>query len=227
MNAEIPWRWLVAACAALAIVGYYVDGGQLLHWLCKPLTTLLIVAMAWRTPGPAPYRRCIIIGLLLSTMGDVFLMLPGDYFVAGLLSFLLAHIGYLIAFRARTPWFARIGPWLAYGLIGLMVVGTLWSAIPNALRLPVLIYVVALAAMAAMAATVWLTRRDHAGLCAAVGGGLFLLSDSIIAIDRFGFAFEWSKALILVSYWTAQYLIARSIPADGQTAGSAQGGNHE
>lgn len=227
MPNSVPWRWLVATSAALAITGYYLDGGQLLHWMCKPLTTLLIVAMAWQTVGPARYRGCIVAGLLLSTLGDVFLMLPGDYFVAGLLSFLLAHVAYLVAFGARARWFAHSGPWLGYALIGLAVVAALWPAIPGPLRLPVVIYVVALVAMAAQAATVWQTRRDRAGVCAASGGALFLFSDSIIAIDRFGFAFAWSKALILVSYWSAQYLIARSIPANGQTAGSAQGGDHE
>lgn len=211
MSIVKPWAWTVTCCAALAIAGYYLADGQVLHWIFKPLTTLLILAMAWSLRPIGRYRRWIMIGLLLSTLGDVFLMLPGDYFVQGLLSFLIAHGAYLWAFGTRAAWGARALPLLCYAGVGASVLGLLWSGIPSALRVPVLVYVVALCAMAAQATVIWRIQRDWASACAALGGALFVFSDSIIAINRFVAPFEYSKAVILISYWMAQWLIARSI----------------
>lgn len=215
MNRIAHWRWLVVISALLAIVGYYLDGGQWLHWISKPLTTLLIFGMALRCGIAGPYRSGILVGLLFSTAGDVFLMLPGDRFVQGLLSFLLAHLAYLWAFRTRAAWLARGAPFLLYGAISTAIVVLLWPGMPGSLRLPVIIYVLALAAMASQAAVGWQLLRDRPSFCAALGGALFVFSDSIIAINRFVLPFEASKGVILVSYWLAQWQIARSI---GQTS---------
>ena len=77
----------VVVSATLAIVGAYWPAMPWLHWLFKPLTTLLIAWSVWRTPSALPrYRTWLLIGLVLSTAGDVFLMLPIDAFVAGLAS---------------------------------------------------------------------------------------------------------------------------------------------
>lgn len=211
MNRFAHWSWLVAISGLLAIVGYYIEGGQWLHWISKPLTTLLIFGMALRFGVAGRYRNGILVGLLFSTAGDVFLMLPGDRFVQGLLSFLLAHLAYLWAFRARAAWLARSAPFLLYGAVSAAIVVLLWPGMPGSLRLPVTIYVLALAAMASQAAVGWQLRRDRPSLYAALGGAFFVFSDSIIAVNRFVLPFEASKGVILVSYWLAQWLIARSI----------------
>jgi uncharacterized membrane protein YhhN len=176
------------------------------------LATLLIVAMvlSLSTADPA-YRRWVVIGLLWSTLGDVFLMLPGDYFLYGLLSFLVAHIAYLIAFSKRERFLAREAPFIAYLIVAAGILAWLWPGIPAPIRIPVVVYVAALGAMAAQAAAIWAIRRDRASALAAVGGALFMLSDSLIALNRFGEPFDASRALVLTSYWLAQYLIARSI----------------
>lgn len=117
------WTIAIVASAALAIVGAEVAGLRGLHYVFKPLTTLLIVAMALRlsSTGPAGYRRLIVIGLLLSTLGDVFLMLPFDGFVFGLGSFLLAHIAYLVALRKRGGWWRVRWPLPAYAIVASLV----------------------------------------------------------------------------------------------------------
>src|SRR5690606_30563300 len=92
---------LVAASAAAAIVGALLSGEwRWLHYVFKPLTTLMLLWIALRSPSAvwSRYRKLIIAGLALSVAGDIFLMLPGDWFVPGLVSFLLAHVPYASAF---------------------------------------------------------------------------------------------------------------------------------
>lgn len=214
----VPRAWLatVAVSAVLAIVGAYAS--PWLHYLFKPLTTLLIVAMVWRHGGAAEpaYRRAIVIGLLLSTCGDVFLMLPGDWFVFGLGSFLCAHIAYLLGLTRRARLFARVWPYLAYALLAGAVLSVLWAHLPGDLRIPVIVYVAVLAAMAAQAAVVWRCGRSQSTALAALGGAFFVASDATLAIDRFAAPFGAASAVVLATYWIAQLLIGSSVRHSGQ-----------
>jgi uncharacterized membrane protein YhhN len=203
----------IALSALLAIVGAYWPAMPWLHWVFKPLTTLLIAFTVWRTASPLPrYRGWLLAGLLLSTLGDAFLMLPVDAFVPGLASFLLAHLAYLLALRQRAGWFASWWPFAVYALVAGGVLSQLWPGLPEALRVPVVAYVAVLAAMAAQALVVWWRHRDGASRSAAWGGAFFVLSDALLAWDRFLVHFAAASVAVLASYWVAQYLIARSLP---------------
>jgi uncharacterized membrane protein YhhN len=210
------WTTFVALSASVAIAAHYLQL-PILHWIAKPLTTLLIVAMALSLSSAEPvYRRWIVIGLLWSTLGDVFLMLPGDYFLYGLIAFLVAHLAYLVAFGQRERFLAREAPFIAYLIVAAGILAWLWPGIPGPMRIPVVVYVAALGAMAAQAASIWSIRRDRMSALAAIGGALFMFSDSLIALNRFGEPFEASRFLVLASYWLAQWLIARSIDSSSR-----------
>ena len=212
-RAPIALAALVAASAALAIAGAYWPAMPWLHWLFKPLTTLLIASMVWRTPSTSPpYRAWLLAGLALSTAGDVFLMLPVDAFVAGLASFLLAHLAYLLALRRREGLFAARWPFALYALVAAGVLSQLWPGLPGELRVPVVVYVIVLAAMAAQALAVWWRRRDVAATSGAWGGAFFVLSDALLAWDRFVTPFAAASFAVLASYWLAQWNLARSVP---------------
>lgn len=212
--AAAPHRWAipVAIAAAAAIFGALQPELRGLHYVAKPLTTLLIVALVWRAADADPrYRRAVLFGLVASTLGDVFLMLPLDAFVAGLASFLVAHLAYLFAFTRRRPLWPLRWPWLAYALLASGVLVLLWPKLPEPLRAPVVVYVIALAAMAAQAATVRLTHRSPGSLAAALGGLSFVVSDALLAIDRFHTPLPAAALWVLASYWIAQFLIGRSV----------------
>lgn len=219
---------LIVVMALAAIVGAGLDGdGRWLHWLAKPLTTLLIAAIAWRAVAPqhVRYRRAVLAGMLLSCLGDIALMLPVDAFVPGLVAFLLAHLCYIAAFAQG--W--RAGRGLAAAAVLLAAFAALnlaglWPHLPAALRLPVLVYVLVLAVMATLAlARAW--ARPAAGGAearsarwAAAGGVLFVASDSLLAWDRFGGGLPLAALCVLASYYAAQYCIARSVARDGNRA---------
>jgi len=205
----------VVFAAVLAIRAHYLGAAQ--RWqayVFKPLATLLVMALAFSVPAAAPaYRWAVLAGLALSTAGDVFLMLPRDRFVAGLLSFLLAHLCYICAFSIGVPFPAAPLLWLPYFAAGGGVVLAVWSGIKPALRGPVIAYVVAIAAMAGQAAGRWQDLGGAPALSAALGAALFVVSDSALAINRFRLAFRAERVLTLGTYWMAQLLIALSISA--------------
>mgnify|MGYP001103435743 CR=1 FL=1 len=157
--------------AVLAIRAHYLEDRQ--RWQVyafKPLATLLILALALSlSPARPDYQWAIAAGLVLSTAGDVFLMLPRDRFVAGLASFLLAHLCYLRAFSIEVPFGAGLLLWLPFFAAGGMVVALVWPGLKPALRGPVVVYVIVIAAMAGQACDL---GEDRAGDVAAIGVGL-------------------------------------------------------
>lgn len=204
-----------AVCGALAILSApWAFGQPWMNLVFKPLTTLLVIAYAWpRGAGRPLTRRWVLVGLVLSLCGDVALMWPERGFLPGLVSFLLAHLAYLRAFtREGLRLASRPLPFVLYGALAALILWQLWPGVPAGLRMPVLAYVVCLAAMAAQAAVVGLqlrgTPRQRAGLWLALGGALFLCSDALLATNRFAMPLPLSGLWILLGYWLAQWCIA-------------------
>lgn len=211
----MPLTLLMAVSAALAIAGaLFAPAALPLHYLFKPLTTLLLVVLAWRSPDPHGFRRGVLAGLGLSLAGDVALMLPVGAFALGLGAFLLAHLAYIAAFRRRAQARAVVVAAAAYAVVAAGLLSVLLPKVPTALQWPVLAYVAVLVGMAAFA----FGARGAAGTRLALGGVLFLLSDGLLAWDRFASPLPLAPVGVLASYWAAQWCIARSVggePARG------------
>jgi uncharacterized membrane protein YhhN len=202
---------LAGASASFHIRAEY-RGPRWRVYVCKPLTTTLLLAMALLAPGPSRYQLAIAAGLLLSLAGDVFLMLPRDRFVAGLASFLLAHVAYVVAFTSGVPLGTAPGILVPAALPGGVVLALLWSRL-GALRGPVAIYVVVITLMAWQAtARVW-TLHTGAAALAACGAACFVASDALLALNRFRTPFRSAQALVMGTYVVAQWLIALSVGA--------------
>ncbi len=199
----------LVACALLAIASApWALNQPALNFVFKPLATLVVMAYAWQRGHDNPtVRRWVLTGLCFSLAGDIFLMWPQQGFLPGLVSFLLAHLAYLVAFTrvvrfAATPWV-----FVAYAALALLILSQLWPGVPGALRLPVVAYVVALACMAAQAAVVWRAAASG-GAVLAWGGLLFMSSDALLATNKFGGGLPMASLWILSTYWAAQWCIA-------------------
>ncbi len=211
MSRTVP-GWAVALCAA-ATIGASLAGQATLVYVFKPLTTLLLLAVALRAAAPVSprYRAAIVVGMALSLAGDVFLMLPGPYFLHGLVAFLLAHCAYLVALTADVRLAARARPFAAVALVAAALLAVLWPGVPPAMRLAVVAYVALLGAMAAQSVARHQVLRRRDSWLAAVGGLLFMSSDTLLAFNRFHTPLPLSPLWVLGTYYGAQWLIARSV----------------
>jgi uncharacterized membrane protein YhhN len=145
-------------------------------------------------------------------VGDVFLMLPG-FFIPGLVSFLVAHLFYIALFKQGVPWLPSTRALLATLGAGGAMYGFLFNSLNAQLRVAVAAYVVVIALMAAQAIgrATWL--RDKGSVAAAVGACFFMLSDSLLATNKFALQFPMAQFLVLATYYAAQILIARNAGA--------------
>jgi uncharacterized membrane protein YhhN len=79
------------------------------------------------------------------------------------------------------------------------------------MKLPVLVYIGAIVTMAGFAAVRYIHLGGTRALLAFAGAVLFLVSDSVLAYDRFGKKFRLARILVLATYFPAQLLIALSV----------------
>jgi uncharacterized membrane protein YhhN len=205
------WAVIVAAVAALELWGEY-RGPAALVYAAKPLTMGLIIAMAvgLARRSESAYGRTILVGLALSLVGDVLLMLPADLFLPGLVSFLLAHVAYIRAFSRGRPWRPSAAA-VCLAVYGAAVYVWLWPGL-DALRWPVLVYLAVICTMGWQALDRWRGRRDRTAALAAAGALLFIVSDTALAVNRFGRPFAAAPLVVLTTYFAAQWCIARSMP---------------
>jgi len=203
---------LLAILSASIHIRAEYRGPQQHIYIFKPLTMVFILLIAILGQATLPfYKYMIITGLVFSLAGDVFLMLPSDRFVAGLVAFLIAHLFYIAAFvseiSALTWW--PLVPVVIYGI----VVYTILAPSLGKLKLPVLAYIVVITIMAWLAWERWSQTGQSGALLASVGAVLFVISDTILALNRFRGAFKPARALNLTTYFAAQWLIAGSVGA--------------
>ena len=200
--------WVILS-AGLHIRAHYF-GPQYQEYIFKPLTMIFILMIAASGQGPSPLYKCLIMtGLVFSLAGDIFLMLPSDRFIPGLVSFLSAHLFYIAAFVSKTH--APVWWPLFFAVIcGIVIYYFLYPFLEK-FKWPVLIYMSVILIMAWFAWGWWSQTGHKEALLAAVGAVLFVISDTILAINRFRRPFKLSQALIMITYFAAQVLIAGSI----------------
>ncbi|MFB7246453.1 lysoplasmalogenase [Streptomyces populi] len=187
---------LTAAVDLLSLLA----GADSAHRIAKALLMPLLAAHAGVRGAP----RLLLAALLLGWCGDLALLSDADpAFLAGMASFAAGHVCYLVLFR-RTARARDARLVLAYATALAVLVVLLWPGLPAGLRVPVAGYSLLLTAMAYGA-----TRL---GPVAALGGILFMLSDTLIAT---GVA-DWPQLpkaafWIMLTYIAAQFLLVRGV----------------
>jgi uncharacterized membrane protein YhhN len=172
-------------------------------------TAFVLLALSLHAAATT-YGQLVLLALVLSWIGDVFLLSQRSVpFLAGLGSFLLAHVAYSVAFATGA---LSAGAFLV-GLIFASAVGVitlrwLWGRLDVPYRLAVTAYVVAIVAMCTMAIAHGAASQSW---LAAVGAVAFAASDISVARDRFVASAFLNKAWGLPVYYCGQLLLAWSI----------------
>ena len=201
-------RTLASLGVAAASLAYLVASSQ--GWTAAGYATkpLIVVSCLGIVAGGAasPTRGWILAGLGLSLGGDIALMLPGDYFVAGLALFLVAHLCYIRAFTLN-GW--RVSP-LPSLLVGgyLMLMVALLVPVLGPMRVPVAVYATVISIMAWQAVEQRAALETRAAALVAFGAVMFVASDTALAINRFLTPLAMERLLIMGTYALAQWGIA-------------------
>lgn len=204
--------WLSAAAgsaAVLCIRGKY-NQAQLRVFVFKPLATVLLLFVALGSGGiRTTYGSLVLVAMVFSLLGDIFLMLPKDRFLQGLLSFLVAHLFLIGAFALEWP---GVTWWILGGVL-FLALGVYLVLAPylGRMKLPVTVYISVIGVMVWIGLERWLGTGSISGALAGAGALCFMASDSVLGLNRFRSPFRSADALSLGTYWVSLWLIALSV----------------
>ena len=188
---------------------------KIAEYIFKPLIVIWLLAyfVLQTNLVRSNLKKWIIAALLFSWLGDVLLMLQDDnslFFLLGLSAFLVAHIFYIIFFHfirlnenVKSRWWVVLIVALYY-----LILISLLSPHLGDMKFPVRIYAVVISFMFMLAMHMSFVKNKNAGLLLMTGVLLFVLSDSILAIDKFYQSFEIAGILVMLTYGLAQLFIA-------------------
>lgn len=178
---------------------------------CAPIVFLIVFIVMYGNalPRRSTYAHNILLGLVFSCIGDG--LLNHDYFAPGMAAFGIAQIFYIIAFQTQL-----LKIWIACVLYagGITTVLLLRQKLEPTILIGLPIYTFLLLTMCwrsiVRACDPKYNTSSAATICA-VGSVLFVISDTLIAFDRFNAPIPNSTILIMLTYYMAQFAITLSI----------------
>jgi len=209
---------LIALAELLAV--YYSWRFEWLEYITKPLILLSLMGfLVVSTKGiSCKFKSIILIALVFSWFGDMFLMIDEKFpvlFIFGLASFLISHLLYIFAFNqnAHPPLdvpLIKKHPWIIFLLIvsGSYIFKTLQPGLGE-MVVPVIVYLMAILAMFVFALNRWGKVNRSSFLWIVFGALFFIISDSILAFDKFHEHINNAHLIIMATYMFAQYAIVR------------------
>jgi len=218
-NTSLLLHLLFAVIVFVELLGRLLDNIQM-EYFVKPLIMVWIALYFLLFMKKSALTIPVLIAFFFSWVGDNFLMLSGKnelFFFAGVGGFFFAQLTYIYTFtkysEKRGKGYLRKKPWLSIFFLA-YVAGMLLLLFPGleGMMKPVItIYAISLMLMSMMA----LNRRGRVGSASFklvfAGSLLFLLSDSMIAFNKFHSEIPLAGFLIMVTYIAAQYLIMRGL----------------
>lgn len=188
----------------------------------KPLLMILLGLYGWSQAGMLPQRskNFILAAIIFSWSGDIFLLFP-QYFIPGLVSFLTAHLMYTGFFFSVQP---KPKPGWKEGVV-LVVMIVYASRLVQRLspglgdmKPAVIAYTAVISLMFLSAVRAFGLNSGRAGKYCIGGALLFVLSDSILAVEKFLMPFAGSGLVVMLTYGVAQWMIVDGSLRHLQTA---------
>lgn len=209
--------FMLAPVLFSAILDWYAvyKGWKKFEYFLKPLTMVLLFIFLLTSTGLQGIALWFGIGIILSMAGDIFLMLPKEQFIAGLVAFLLAHIAYIIGFNQTLPPFNMIG--LVWAVLLGIIAAQLYKQIAAGLvkqkkenlQKPVLAYTGVITIML-LSALLTLSHPDwdsRAAITVSIGAALFMLSDAILAWNKFVQPIKNGRVMNMAAYHLGQIVL--------------------
>ena len=209
------WTLLFIIVLLGELIGIQLEN-NILQFIFKPLIIPVVIGYfdSQINDITKGFNKWIVAALIFSWIGDVLLMFQDKkdiFFLLGLSAFLLAHVFYVIYFhKVRLRDNVKSNPWL------LVIVVVYYAALISFLsrylgdmKVPVRIYGIVISFMFMLAMHMLFIRNKSAGKWMMIGALLFVLSDSLLALNKFYQSFEFASVAIILAYALAQFFIVK------------------
>lgn len=192
-------------------------GYEYLDLYLKP-TLIPLLGFAVYAYKRFPSRNLLLAALAFSWIGDIVLLfadIAEIYFILALASFLISHLLYCTLFNKQKTVEIRNNIVFRVGclIILLYVVAMISFLLPTlgSLKVPVIIYAFVISTMLLFAFNGFLSWSKPGNKYVFYGAVIFVISDSILAINKFYTSIEKGSFFIMLTYLVAQYLLVLGI----------------
>lgn len=207
--------WLFFIVTAINLIGVGLRRPMIITF-SKPLimSTLIVYYLVVSSQR----NKIFLVALIFSLLGDIFLLDKNGYFLFGIGSFLITQALYIALVAQRTKNISRttllisVVPFVIYLVLLMRVLAPSLET----LFYPVLVYGSVISIFGISALHHFLVRRDAASRILLTGALLFIVSDSMIAINEFYSPYMIYPVAIMLTYALAQYLICQYILMEEQ-----------
>ena len=209
------WSFLVSIVMVIYFAGM-VFQQHAIQMVFKPLlvSTMLGYFVSATLARESNLKKWIITALVFSIAGDTLLMFANQhegFFLWGLIAFLLAHIFYIITFHPIRPTENISGKWQVAIIVAVyyfLLIGLLMPYL-GSMKFPVIIYGLVISFMLLIATHIFDLKDNLTARYILTGAIFFVVSDSVLAINKFYQPYEWGAWAIMITYILAQWLIVK------------------
>ena len=219
-KSQVILHALIIPFAIIELYSRWIENVNL-EYIGKPLLLIWVAVYFLLYSRKKKGLIIIVLAFLFSWVGDMMLMMAHKnelLFYAGVGGFFIAQLLYIYTFLfvsgdKKVAGFLKYKPvWIIPFVLYLCIIIFLLKPGLEGLMVPIiLIYAISLIAMTVSA----LNRRyrvdGQSFKLVFIGSLFFVISDSMIAINKFSFTFERASFYIILSYIVAQYLIMRGL----------------
>lgn len=202
--------WIIVAADIVGIAAHLPQ----FHYLAKPVLLPALMVLLFSAVAATPGKYLMLTALFFSWLGDLFLLFEDKndlLFIFGLASFLTTHILYIVYFlhiRGNGVSLLKKQPFPAVAVV-FYGAGLVWLLFPHLgdLKIPVILYAAVICTMLLSSLHIFYKVNKKAGILFVAGALLFVLSDSLLAINKFHTPFALAGVWIMLTYCAAQYFI--------------------
>ncbi|GGG58594.1 hypothetical protein GCM10010976_31740 [Bizionia arctica] len=211
-KSEKSFSILFIILLALEILTSSIESISGLNYIAKPALLISLIIFFWKHSShlDKKMKLMIYLALIFSLLGDILLMFVNEsanFFIGGLLAFLTAHIFYVLVFLKQRNKTKKPIPFMGLMLLyGLLLFYLLKDSLGDML-LPVILYMLVILSMATTAFLRQGAVVKSSYLIVFVGAILFMISDSILALNKFYQPLPYSNFSIMFTYGFAQLFI--------------------
>ena len=205
--------FLATAFFSFLDIAFTATNHDELRFFSKPLIIPCLIGIYYvsiKEENKIWWKDMIIIGLLSSWLGDIFLQFEG-MFIPGLIFFLFAHIFYIKFFietQSENNSFFKMRPVMLIVVLAYLIelMHFLWSHL-GSMKIPVLAYGITISIMLSAALWQYQKLEFKTALLLILGATCFVASDSLLAVNKFKAPFSNAGIYIMTTYILAQLFI--------------------
>lgn len=203
------WSFIAVLFSGWLYVDASYRGPVWQRWLFKPVTLLLLLALAWQTPQLAVPGYLIVVGLLASLVADM--LLPTQRLLYAFGAYFVSHLLYTISFFTSQMAFTFFWPLaLVLILLAMILIAIVWSRLETQ-RWPACALIMMTTVMVWVAGERYFALGTDYNFSLLAGCALLFLAHAIWFIHHYRINFRAHQAMVAVCYFGGHFLIVRSL----------------